>query len=118
MDISEIITKLDGLLPQLSEFIGQFNTILTANSINVITEVNGDMSIDVPSVMTEAKTEELSKKIGILDNLIKIRCENIDSLVNKGLEIETKLREQNNEYSSQILSRAREFERLKNSYIH
>jgi hypothetical protein len=105
-------------MPQLTEFIGQFNNIVVNDSINVITETNGNMSIDVPSSMSDNRAEQLSKRIGIIDRLITTRGQEIDALLQKGFEIENKLKEQDPKFTSQILEKAKEFKKLNNSYRH
>ena len=118
VELSEVVNKINELMPQLTEFIGQFNNIVVNDSINVITETNGNMSIDVPSSMSDDRAEQLSKRIGIIDRLITTRGQEIDVLLQKGLEIENKLKEQDPKFTSQILEKVNEFKRLNNSYKH
>lgn len=118
VDLSEIITKLDQLIPQFSEFIGQFDNIVINNNINVITEVNGYLSVDVPSSMSDIEANRLSERIGILKRLITTCTEEIDTLLHKELDIETKLKEQNLKYTSQILEKVKEYEKYKSKYKH
>jgi len=118
IDLTEVIISINELMPQLSDFILQFNNIVRDNSINVITETNGNMSLDVPINMPDNQAEQLSKRIGLIDRLITTRGQEIDSLLQKGLEIEKKLKEQDSEFTSQILKKVNEFKRLNNSYKH
>jgi hypothetical protein len=118
VDLSEIVIKVNELIPQLSNFIYQFNNIVVENSINVITDTNGNMSLDVPSSMPDSKAEELSKRISIIDRLITTRGQEIDTLLHKGIEIETRLKGQNPEFTSKILDKVHEFKRLNQSYKH
>lgn len=115
-DLTDIVLKFDQLLPQLSDFIGQFNHMLINNPINIVTEANGNMSVDVPNSMPDIEAEKLSRKIGIIDRLITTRGQEIDSLIQKGLSIEEKIRENNPEYTSKILGKIQEFKRLNASY--
>lgn len=117
-DLTDVLLKIDELLPQLSDFIGQFNHIVLNNPINIITEANGNMSVDVPSTMPDIQAEKLGKKIGIIDRLITSRGQEIDSLLQKGLTIEGKIKEEDPAYTSQILSKINEFKRLNASYQH
>lgn len=118
IELSEVVNKVTELMPQLSEFIIQFNNMIVNDSVNVITESNGDLSIDVPSTMSDSKAEQLSKRIGILDRLITTRGQEIDALLHKGFEIENKLKEQDSKFTSQILEKANEFKKLNSSYKH
>lgn len=118
IDLGEVVNKVSELMPQFSDFIVQFNNVVMDNSINVITEANGNMSLDVPSSMSDNKAEQLSKRISVLDRLITTRGEEIDTLLHKGLEIEKNIKEQDPQFTSQILEKINEFKRLNNSYKH
>ncbi len=118
VDLSEIVGKLNELMPQLTNFIYQFNNVVVENSINVVTDTSGNMSLDVPSSMPDSKAEELSKRISIIDRLITTRGQEIDTLLHKGIQVEAKLKEQNPEFTSKILDKVNEFKRLNQSYQH
>jgi predicted component of type VI protein secretion system len=105
-------------LPQLSDFIGQFNNVVSTTNINVITDSSGNMSIDVPVTMPDIEAEKISKRINIIDRLITLRGQEINDLLQKGLNLETKLKAQNPNYTSQILAKVDEFNRLNFSYKH
>lgn len=117
-ELTDITLKVSELLPQLSDFITQFNHIILNNSINVITEVSGNMCLDVPDTMSDADADRISKRIGILDRLITTRGQEIDDLLQKGLGIEAKLKKDNVNYTSSILDKVNEFKRLNASYKH
>lgn len=117
-ELTEVTLKINELLPQLSDFIGQFNNIILANNINVITDVNGNMSLDVPSTMSDTDAEKISKRISIIDRLITTRGQEINDLLQKGLGLEAKFKKDNVNYTSQILDKVNEFNRLNASYKH
>ena len=117
-DLTEVVTKVNELMPQLSEFILQFNNVVASNSISVITEANGNMSLDVPVTMPDDHAEQLSRRIGIIDRLITTRGQEISGLLHKGLEIEGKLKQQDPQFTSQILEKINEFNRLNDGYKH
>ena len=117
-ELTEITTKINELLPQLSEFIGQFNHVVSTTNINVITDSSGNMSIDVPVTMSDIEAEKISKRINIIDRVITTRGQEIDDLLQKGLNLETKLKRENPNYTSQILDKVNEFKRLNSSYKH
>lgn len=117
-DLSDIVTKIGELIPQYGDFIGQFNTIITQHGINVVTEVNGNMSLDVPTSMPNQEAERLGTRIGIIDRLITTRGQEIDTLLQKGLELEEKIKQQQPDFSSQIFEKADEFKKLTSTYKH
>lgn len=118
VELTEITLKINELLPQLSDFIGQFHNIILTNNINVITDVGGNMSLDVPGNMSDTDAEKFSRRISIIDRLITTRGQEINDLLQKGLEIEGKLKKENLNYTSQILDKVNEFNRLNASYKH
>ena len=117
-ELTEISLQIDKLLPQLSNFIDQFNNLVLTTNINVITDFSGNMSIDVPVSMSDSEAENISKRINIIDRLIKTRGQEINDLLQKGLVVENKIKMQNPNYTSQILDKINEFKRLNLSYRH
>lgn len=115
-ELAEVTAKINELLPQFSDFISQFHNIIISNSMNVIIEANGNMSLDAPTTMSDADAENIAKRIGIVDRLIITRGMEIDELLQKGLSIEADLKKENVNYTSQILDKVNEFKRLQSSY--
>lgn len=118
IDISEIITEINTLLPQLANFINQFNTTVSESGINVLTDSIGNMSIDVPTNMPDAVANTISTKISIIDRLITTRGQEINELLQKGMHIENKLRMENSNYVSELTGKIEEFRRLNSLYKH
>ena len=117
-EFNEIIIKLDTLLPQLSDFITQFNIFIVEKNVNVITEASGTLSLDVPASMPDDQAEFISKKVRILDRLIITRSREIDDLMQTGLKLNEELKGQNPDISCKILEKADAFKRLSDSYRH
>lgn len=118
LDLSSIVTEVNTLLPQLANFIDQFNNVITQSGINVITDATGNMSIDVPHNMPDIEAEKISKRIGIIDRLITSHGNNINDLFQKGLSIENKLKANNPNYVSELKDQIAEFKKLNVSYKH
>ena len=116
--LAEITSQISQIMPQFSDFIDQFHQIVLSKNINVISDPFGNMSLDVPGDMPDAEGEKLGKKISVIDRLIKTRGVEINDLLQKGFGLETKIKMENPNYTSQILDKANEFEKLKNSYNH
>jgi hypothetical protein len=117
-DISQIITDIAALLPQFSDFISQFNNVLSESGINVITDSSGNMSIEVPKDMADSAAKKVSTRIGIIDRLIFVRGQEIDSLFEEARSAENKLKLENPNYISEITQKYEEYKRLKASYKH
>jgi len=118
MDICDIVSEVNRLLPQLSDFIGQFNNIVTQTGVNVITDRAGNMSIDVPHDMSDALANNISTRIGIVDRLIMTHGTSINDLFQKGLGIEQELKSNNPNYTSQLTNQIAQFKNLNSSYRH
>nr|QDG01209.1 hypothetical protein [Scytalidium sp.] len=118
MNISNIVTEVNTLLPQLADFISQFNNLITQTGINVITDSSGNMSIDVPNSMPESEVNRLTTRIGIIDRLITNHGTSLNDLFQKGLSIENKLKTDNPNYVSQLSEQITEFKKLNASYKH
>lgn len=116
LELTQIVETVDQLLPQLKNFIVQFNQLVTSSGINVITDMGGNMSLDVPSSMPDDQAEHLGKRIGVIDRLITTRGQEVDALLHKGISIEKKL--DSPEFKSKILERIAEFQKLNKSYKH
>jgi NADH-ubiquinone oxidoreductase chain 3 len=117
-DIQEIVTGINSLLPQLANFINQFNTTVSESGINVVTDMSGNMSIDVPNSMSDAVANKVSTRIGIIDRLITTQGQNINDLLQKGFALENKIRLTDPNYVSQIADKVQEFNKLNASYKH
>jgi hypothetical protein len=115
-DLTEIVSKVNDLLPQFSDFINQFNNIIVSNNINIIIETTGRMALDVPASMPDSDAAIFSQRIAILDRIILTRIDEIEGLIEKGLNMETQLKKDNVNFTSQILDKANEFKKLKDSY--
>lgn len=118
MNILEIITEINTLLPQLADFIGQFNTVVSQSGINVVTDSVGNMDIDVPKNMSDDIANNVSTRIGIIDRLITTRGQEINDLLQKGINLEKNLKLENPNYVSQLTDKIAEFRRLNALYKH
>lgn len=118
MDIANILTEINTLLPQLSGFINQFNDLVSQSAINVITDSTGNMSIDVPKNMEDSVANNITTRIGIIDRLINTRGQELNDLFQKGFQVEKEIKLQNPNYNSQLTEKLVEFKRLNNSYKH
>jgi len=118
MGISEIVTEINTLLPQLAKFINQFTNTVAVSGINVFTDSIGNLSIDVPGSMTDNEANKINIKIGVIDRLITTRGQEINDLLQKGISLENKLKTEDNHYVSQLTEKIQEFKRLNELYKH
>lgn len=118
LDLTEVITELVKLMPQLKGFIADFNSTINLNNINVFTDTGGNMSVDVPHDMPQVKAEQLAKKIGIIDKLIANHNGSISDLFEKGFSLEKDIKSSNPDFQSELKPLLDKFKLLKDSYHH
>ena len=116
LELSQIVETIDQLLPQFKNFIVQFNQVVSTSGVNVVTDTAGNMSLDVPSSMPDDTAQQIGKKLDIIDRLINTRGQEINSFIEKGLNIEKKL--ESPEFKSKILEKIAEYEKINKSYNH
>ena len=119
MDIlNQIVSDINTMLPQFSDFINQFNSLASQPGITVVTDSLGNMSLDVPQSMSDSDANILSKRIGIIDRLISERGQQLSDLFQRGLSIENSLKSQDTNYTSQLTDKYMEFKRLSSLIQH
>jgi hypothetical protein len=68
--------------------------------------------------MPDAEAQTIGQRLGILDRVITMRCIEIESWINKGLDIEPQIRPANPARHSRILAKMEEFQQIKRGYRH
>lgn len=117
-DIAKISTQVGTLLPQLSNFINQFNTTVSESNVNIVTDSFGNMTLDLNKNISDEQAINLSNRISIIDRLISTRSQDIDELLQKALKLENEVKSENPHYVSQVNDSMEEFRKLRNSYNH
>lgn len=115
--VLEVVSEVGKLLPQLSSFIAQFDATVVKSGVNVMTDAVGSMSIDVPNSMPDAEASQISTRLGVIDRLINTRGQEINLLLQKGLQL-SKVNGENPEHVSQLHNQIQEFSRLNIIYKH
>jgi len=117
-ELLNLVLQIDAILPQMNDFLNQFHTIILENNINIVTDTESNMFMDIPSNVSEEKTKYLKKKLEILDRLIYTRGDQLEELFEKGSNMESVLRKENPQFKSVILDKLTEYNKLKSSYKH
>jgi hypothetical protein len=118
VDIFNIITELNKVLPQVAEFITRFTSEITTLNINVITDGYGNLNIDVPDSISKPQGKLISARINILDRLIHTQLDKAEGLLYEAIRIEEKLIDRDPNYETKLTNYTSEFRRLKDSYKH
>jgi len=105
------------LLPQITDFIQQFNSTIINTGVNVITDATGNLNIDVPNNMSDLEVKNIANRIGVLDRLINTQTDKASALLNKGLNLEKSLPSKY-EYLTKLQDKSKILQELRNSYKH
>lgn len=117
-DLHNIIQELDRLFPQLNEFINRFKEFVNETQINVITDAQGVLSIEVLEGLNDSLAQVYANKIQVIDNLIHNHIHKIEELLRTASEIEAKILESDQNYISQLAKYLAKLKELSNSYGH
>lgn len=97
-----ILRDLDRLLPQLNRFIDQFHNFIVDKNINVISDAQGALSMDVTHNLDDSIAQQYANRINVIDGLIRHHVSEIESLITRGGQIEEQIRLINTNYVSQL----------------
>lgn len=79
MDLTELMLTVQAMLPELSDCINQFHSLVESSKVNVTTDVAGNMSWSPSGNMTTIQYGDVSKKLSILDQVINSRFHTIQT---------------------------------------
>jgi hypothetical protein len=106
-------------MPQLAKFIAEFHTTVNeSGGIKVLTDAAGNMEIDLPGSISDHVANKFSTRIGIIDRLITTQGQQVRDLLEKGTDLENKLKMADPNYVSQLTDKIKEFHRLNSLYKH
>lgn len=114
----EIFTEMDRLFSQLNGFISQFHNFINQNSINVITDAHGELSIDVIGNLDDSTIQQYVNRINIFDRLIRSHIESLENLLERLSNIETQIHELDDSYTSRLSYYRNTLRQINHSYGH
>jgi hypothetical protein len=116
--LDNCITNIQDLIPQLANFVGQFNTFIMEQNVNVVSDSGGSLGIDVPHNMPEAQARSVTRRVEVLDSLIDSHRITIKELFRQGFEHEAVEKAKNSRYISVLTDKQITFNSLISSYGH
>jgi len=112
----EFLQELNNIVPEISNFINQFHSLVIESDINVVTDAQGNLTLDAPADISQEKSEYVSKKVCILDRIINTKFDEADKLIEQGSAMEKEIKSSNQ--NSQIQAKLNELKELKKRYGH
>lgn len=116
--LSSVINESNRLLSQLNNFIDRFNSFIAENNINIITDAQGNMSMDVPYNIDDNTVAIHTNRVHTLDSLIRNHINTLERLINRGNSLENNILDIDSSYNVQIEYINNRLNNLKNNYKH
>lgn len=116
--ISTIINESNRLLSQLDDFINRFNNFIANNNVNIITDAQGNMSMDVPNNIDDETIVIHTARVHTLDNLIRNHINNLQQLLQRGNNLENNILNIDSSYNAQLEYINNKLISLINKYKH
>ena len=117
-EMQGIVTELTRLISQLNTFITQFHAFLNQVDINVVTDAEGALGVDVLRSVPDSVAAGYSNRVNIFDSLIHDRVHAIEVLIDRGSVLERQILQSDNNYVSQLPDFRSRLAQLIRSYGH
>ena len=117
-ELENNIIELDRLLSQLGGFITQFHNFIIENQINVITDSEGALDIEVYENVEDSVAQQHSNRIHVFDTLIHDRVHAIEDLLERTLDLDRNNTQSDNNYINQLTQYRIRLRQLIGSYGH
>ena len=116
--LSNVVNESNRLLSQLDNFIDRFNGFVTDNNVNIITDAQGNMSMDVLDNIDDETTNIYINRVQTLDNLIRNHINSLHELITRGNNLENNILNIDPSYNIQFEYINNRLISLKNKYKH
>lgn len=116
--LQETLREIDRLFSQLGNFINQFHNFVNQTGINVITDAQGDLGIDVMDTLDDTIAQQYANRVNVLDSLIHNHIHSIESLLGRVSELEEQITQSNSNYPCQLSEYANRLAQLIRLYGH
>ena len=116
--LSNVVNESNRLLSQLDSFINRFNSFVADNNVNIITDAQDNMSMDVPNNIDDEAASVLINRAHTLDNLIRNHINSLHELITRGNNLENNILNIDSSYNTQFEYINNRLVTLKNNYKH
>ena len=117
-ELQEIFIELARLLSQLNTFIDQFHSFVNETGINVITDAEGSLGVDVIESVSDSTAQGYANRINVFDGLIHDRVHTIEGLIDRALNLEREIMQSDSNYVSQLSQHRTRLTQLIHAYGH
>jgi hypothetical protein len=99
--LQDIYSETDRLFSQLNTFITQFHNFVNDTGINVVTNVQGELGIDVLENLDDNLAQQYANRINVFDSLIHNHIHNLENILKRIIELEDQIRILDENYKTQ-----------------
>ena len=117
-EMQHIVTELARLTSQLNTFITQFHAFVNQVGINVVTDTEGALDVDVLLSVPDSVARSYANRVNIFDSLIHDRIHAIEEFIARGSVLERQILQSDNNYVSQLSDFRSRLAQLISSYGH
>ena len=117
-EMQHIVTELARLTSQLNTFITQFHAFVNQVGINVVTDTEGALGVDVLQSVPDSVAASYANRVNIFDSLIHDRVHAIEEFIARGSILETQILISDNNYVTQLSDFRSRLAQLISSYGH
>jgi NADH-ubiquinone oxidoreductase chain 3 len=117
-ELANLMLNIGKDMATLANTIDRFDTTVIKEGINVISDNEGNLSIDVPRNMSDAVAHNVQKQIQVMDRLINTVGSTLNESLQKALALDNQIRMVDPSHKSEILNQITEFKKLNSSYKH
>ena len=101
-ELQGILSEINRLIPQLNTFINQFHGFVNETGINVVTDGEGSLGVDVLECISDSTAQAYANRISVFDSLIHDRVHTIEELIGRASGLELQVIQSNNNYTPQL----------------
>ena len=117
-EMQHIVTELARVTSQLNTFITQFHAFVNQAGINVVTDTEGALGVDVLQSVPDSVAANYANRVNVFDSLIHDRVHAIEEFIARGSILERQILISDNNYVSQLSDFRSRLAQLISSYGH
>lgn len=116
LNVFQIATEMNVLLPAYEAVITQFNNLLNESNTTVFKDFSGNTWLSIPQDLPELEIRNLSARFKHIDHFLAMKDLEIFDMLQTGWRLEFYIKREDPNYVSQLTDKVAEFQRLRALY--
>ena len=118
VELQDIINEINRITCQLNVFISQFHSFVNQSSINVVTDSEGSLDIDVLINVPDSVARGYANRINVFDSLIRQRVQTLEEFIERASALESHIMRSDSNYVTQLAQHRTRLAELMRTYGH